>query len=236
MNWRDLQEETADLFRQLGCAVSVEHSIRGARGTHVVDVFVEFKSFGIPTTWIIECKHWKSNVTKEKVLALKSISDDLGADRAVIVSTSGFQAGAIKCTENTNITLTDLDGLRELTADHAISMSLLDLESRGYKVRHGLNSLYRTQKHDKHHWSSKPVHESVDGRAVMTCLGQFASLQYGFERARLGTPPYNCGWTEDGNSIICTDDLQEFMEYANEIVAAGELLLEHQLQAIKGDA
>jgi hypothetical protein len=44
-------------------------------------------------------------VPKEKVLALKSIVEDLGADRGIIVSEAGFQPGAEDAARGTNITL-----------------------------------------------------------------------------------------------------------------------------------
>ncbi|WP_431605167.1 restriction endonuclease [Acinetobacter johnsonii] len=43
---------------------------------------------------MIECKNWKTNIPKEKVLALRSIVEDIGAHRGFIVSNKGFQSGA----------------------------------------------------------------------------------------------------------------------------------------------
>ncbi|HZX80958.1 MAG TPA: restriction endonuclease [Lysobacter sp.] len=110
MNWRQLQDSTAKLFRELGCEAAVEAMVEGARAVHELDVQVKFRQFGIETTWVIECKSWRRNVTKEKVMALKAIIEDVGADRGVIVSASGFQAGAIRAAATSNITLTDWKG------------------------------------------------------------------------------------------------------------------------------
>lgn len=44
-------------------------------------------------------------MTKEEVLALKSILEDIGADRGIIVSENGFQSGAQDAARGTNITL-----------------------------------------------------------------------------------------------------------------------------------
>lgn len=235
MDWRNLQNTTADLFRELGCDVKVESTVAGARSNHAIDVLVEFRNFGISATWIVECKHWRRNVTKEKVMALRSISEDLGADRAIIVSSSGFQAGAIRAATNTNITLTDLEGLREITAQDLMSLSLLDLEARGYKVKHGLNSLYLSKREDANHWSSKPIHESVDGRTVYGCLGRLVLLHYGLERVRLGTPPYNYAWDESGNKVISTRSIAEFVAHAKQEMNEAEALLSNQLRIIKDD-
>lgn len=109
-DWRVYQEATAEVFRRLGCNAQVEFRATGARATHDIDVYATFIRSGIPCTWVIECKLWKTRVPKEKVLALKSLIDDLGADRGIIVSEAGFQPGAQDAARGTNITLvTSLD-------------------------------------------------------------------------------------------------------------------------------
>lgn len=103
--WRAYQEATANLFRKLGCEASVEYRAQGVRARHNVDVHVTFPLNGIKCTWIIECKLLRRRVTKEKVMALKSIIDDLGADRGIIFTEKGFQPGAEAAARSTNITL-----------------------------------------------------------------------------------------------------------------------------------
>ena len=39
-NWREYQKATAEVFRDLGCRAEVEKTIKGARGTHEIDVYV----------------------------------------------------------------------------------------------------------------------------------------------------------------------------------------------------
>ncbi|WP_321942196.1 restriction endonuclease [Paraburkholderia tropica] len=104
-DWRAYQEATAEVFRQLGCNAQVDFRVTGARATHDIDVYATFLRSGILCTWVIECKLWKTRVPKEKVLALKSLIDDLGADRGIIVSEAGFQPGAQDAARGTNITL-----------------------------------------------------------------------------------------------------------------------------------
>lgn len=104
-DWRAYQHATADVFRKLGCNAKVDFTVAGARASHAIDVYATFLRSGILCTWVIECKLWKSRVTKEKVLALKSILEDLGADRGIMVSEEGFQSGAQDAARGTNITL-----------------------------------------------------------------------------------------------------------------------------------
>jgi hypothetical protein len=61
--------------------------------------------------WVIECKAWKNNIPKEKVMALSAIVQDVGADRGFLLSEVGFQSGAIRAARTSNITLTSLEDL-----------------------------------------------------------------------------------------------------------------------------
>jgi hypothetical protein len=128
VDWRHYQEETAAAFRRLGFDAVVDYTAQGVRARHDVDVYVSFQQQGIPCTWVVECKLWTARVPKEKVLALKSIVDDLGADRGIIVSEVGFQSGAYDAARGTNITLvTSLDEF-ERTARARAPIAQLTLE------------------------------------------------------------------------------------------------------------
>lgn len=128
-NWRDYQDATADVFRRLGCNAQVDFRATGARATHDIDVYATFQRSGILCTWVIECKFWKRRVPKEKVLALKTLIDDLGADRGIIISEKGFQPGAQDAARGTNITLvTSLEDFAKtaLAATTEIPLTLND--------------------------------------------------------------------------------------------------------------
>ncbi|AVF87542.1 restriction endonuclease [Klebsiella quasipneumoniae] len=130
-NWHAYQEATAKVFRDLGCNAQIDFRTKGARATHDIDVYATFFRSGILCTWVIECKLWKTRVPKEKVLILKSIIEDLGADRGIIVSEVGFQSGAYDAARWTNITLvTSLDEFSR-TALAAASEVPLILNSSG---------------------------------------------------------------------------------------------------------
>ena len=104
-DWRDYQEQVATFFRENGCNAEVEAKVQGARASHDVDVLVTFDRHGVPCQWIIECKLWNRAVPKEKVLILKNIVEDVGADRGILFSESGFQKGALSAVHKANITL-----------------------------------------------------------------------------------------------------------------------------------
>ena len=124
-SWRDYQEEAAAFFRTLELEATTDESISGARGAHAVDVAVRSRRAGITQLWIVECKLWRRSVGKLHVAALGNIVQDVGADRGILLSESGFQAGAVRLAAHSNITLASLTDLRD-NAEHELMMIALD--------------------------------------------------------------------------------------------------------------
>lgn len=120
MNWSEYQEEASDFFTKLGLETKIEHKLEGVRGTHVIDVYATGNYNGIKFNWVIECKAWKTNIPKEKVMALTSIVQDVGADRGFLLSEVGFQSGAIRAAKTSNITLTSLQDLSFTSEKYSI--------------------------------------------------------------------------------------------------------------------
>jgi len=111
--WHDYQERAADFFRTLGMNANVDERLEGVRGQHDVDVAVRATRAGIQQLWVVECKLWRRPVTKAEVATLAHIVEDVGADRGIMLSETGFQAGAIRLASLSNITLTSLAVLDE---------------------------------------------------------------------------------------------------------------------------
>jgi hypothetical protein len=125
VHWTDYQRETAEFFQSLGYDTSIEETLEGARGKHKVDVVIRFERPPFfKCLWVVECKLWKSNVPKEKVLVLKSIIDDVGADKGIILSEKGFQSGCFPCAKQTNILLKSLSELRETDQGQRLKQEL----------------------------------------------------------------------------------------------------------------
>ena len=116
-DWYQFQEEICEHFLSLGAEAETNVEVKGVRTNHDVDVLVKTKFLGEDITWIIEAKCWKSRVSKNHVLALRTIVDDIGADRGFIVSKAGFQSGAVEAAENTNVKLKTFDALKSETKD-----------------------------------------------------------------------------------------------------------------------
>lgn len=122
--WRDYQEEAAAFFRSIGLTAETDATVLGVRTSHDVDVLVKSHHFGFEVTWIVECKQWKSPVSKLHVLGLREIVSDVGVDRGILLSEAGFQRGAKEAAELTNVQVTSLAEMRETTGTRLAAMRI----------------------------------------------------------------------------------------------------------------
>jgi len=118
-----------------------DERIEGARGIHDLDVAVRSKAAGIDQLWVIECKRWKARVNKAHVATLAEIVKDVGADRGILLSESGFQAGAIRMARLTNITLSSVPDLEENSEEERIKLRLYGLRQQLAEIRSALGNL-----------------------------------------------------------------------------------------------
>lgn len=128
--WSEYQEEAAEFFRTLGLEADTNVTIKGVRTEHDIDVVVRSRHAGFEVTWIVECKHWKSRVTKLHVLGLREIVADVGADRGILLAEGGFQRGAAEAATLTNVHLTSLSCVRSEANEEIFAMRLMDLYDR----------------------------------------------------------------------------------------------------------
>ncbi len=128
--WKKYQEDAAAYFRMLGLNAATDVAVKGVRTSHDVDVLVTSHYVGFDITWLVECKHWKTPVNKLHVLALREIVSDVGADRGILLSESGFQSGAIEAANLTNIQLTTIAEARTSAGNSFYAMRLRDLFDR----------------------------------------------------------------------------------------------------------
>lgn len=111
-DWADFQESIKEYFLSIGADAETNKTVSGVRTNHDVDVYVQTKFLGEDLVWIVEAKHWKTPVTKLHVLALRTIVDDIGADRGFIVSLAGFQTGAFEAASSSNVRLKTFNELK----------------------------------------------------------------------------------------------------------------------------
>jgi hypothetical protein len=230
-NWREYQERVADLFRELGCSAEVEASVEGVRATHDIDVWVVFERFGLEHRWAIECKYWDTPIPKEKVLTLKSIVDDVGADKGILVAESGFQPGARDAASSTNILLTTLSKLRSL-AEHDLQRAILeDLEMKVFDLKERTYGLY-VHERDEFGGVSSP-RPGVDSRNYLKMVGLLGILEDGFRWVKRDQFPAPVGIDFDADGYKMARDKKEFIDLAGENIEYVDIWVSTQEAAIE---
>lgn len=138
-SWREYQHEAADVLHQLGFSTKVDDKLPDRSGElQKVDVSASIVLVGVRLLWVVECKSWKRPLPVNSVRTLITLVGDLGADRGLLISESGFQSGVCLNAKGRNITLTSLAGLR---ANAAIELRLAAAEARLLQVS---NRIVRT--------------------------------------------------------------------------------------------
>ncbi|MEW8495922.1 MAG: restriction endonuclease [Candidatus Thiodiazotropha taylori] len=230
MDWREYQKQAAALFDSIGCEVEIEKKVQGSRGIHEIDVWVSRLIYGLEHHWVVECKYWKNAVTKQHVLTLKGIVDDVGADRGILLSSSGFQSGAISMAERSNITLTSLEEMKVSIRDELERYTLSSLEKKSVLIVEDLRKLFVTESKSEngfHSGTTRP-RKGVDGAQVMSVIGKLSLLEFGFKEIRIGKAEFRLRFSEDGNTISVIDDIDVFLKEASEIVAEADNVLQKE--------
>lgn len=128
--WKKYQESTAEYFRSIGLEAKTDVSVEGVRTSHDIDVFVTSHFEGFDVKWVVECKLWQKPVNKLHVLALREIVTDIGADRGILLSESGFQSGSREAAEMTNVQLSSLASLKSSSSKSIYAMRFRELLDR----------------------------------------------------------------------------------------------------------
>ncbi len=210
--WKEYQEESAEFFRGLGLDATTDEHLEGVRGGHDIDVVVRSRSAGLQQLWVVECKRWKRKVSKVHVSALAEIVRNVGADRGLLLSEKGFQAGAGQVAYRSNITLTSLSALRD---DSEAERLALQLDKQRVRLAHLHERLGKIGRRDHHgarisrvsfrrppagHWEHLQLHAAV------------AIAEDGLRRAELGLWPAPYAWDFDTDKTRLARDLATFVE------------------------
>jgi hypothetical protein len=104
-DWRDLQEWVAQILDECGFTVEVAKIIDTAHGNVEIDVYAEEAIKGRTYRILCECKHWKARVPQSVIHGFRTVVADSGSNIGYIVSSAGFQSGAMTAAELTNLKL-----------------------------------------------------------------------------------------------------------------------------------
>lgn len=130
--WDELEERVTCILTEAGLRAERGRALETARGSVNVDVYAEDPSVNPPIVTVFECKHWQRPIPQTVIHAFRSVVADSGADSGIIVSLSGFQAGAEGAVQFSNLKLVDWDGFQALFAERWF---------RDYMVKRAMASL-----------------------------------------------------------------------------------------------
>lgn len=65
-------------------------------GTYQIDIYAEFTAMSVTFKVLCECKQYSKPVGRDKIAELHRKLESIGAHKGILLSTSGFQSGAIE--------------------------------------------------------------------------------------------------------------------------------------------
>lgn len=106
----DFEKFSLELLKQQTCGLDnleIQHNviIETQDGDYQIDGVIRFDVMGVRYTTLVECKRYKSAIPREKVQILYYKVRTIGAQKGILISTSGFQIGAIKYASEHGIAL-----------------------------------------------------------------------------------------------------------------------------------
>lgn len=114
VDWRDFETFVRDLYARHP-DLNIEHNVilvgkSGAR--RQIDVKFTHTAGGHTYLTLVECKHWKEKVSRDRIDVLFAGMEDLNAAKGVMFTTAGFEPGAEAYAKHKGI---DLFVVRDLT-------------------------------------------------------------------------------------------------------------------------
>jgi len=162
---KEYEMQVVEWISQFGSDLNgfrVEHLVQlpGTGGEYEIDAVAEFSIFqGARIVVLVECKRYNRPVEREVVLSLISKLRDVGAHKAIIFSTSGFQRGALEYAAAKGIaTITFIDGKSTYNTRSRFQLSVEPPPWINFPKYSGLFLSY----HDNRLYSSLIGKESLD--------------------------------------------------------------------------
>ena len=105
--------------------VKVEHNkiIEVNDGTYQLDGYIEYEFCGSIQKIIVECKKHKNSIKRDDVVILKEKLHSIGANKGILISTSGFQEGALKYAKKHGIALMQVINSSLRTMQNSITVN-----------------------------------------------------------------------------------------------------------------
>lgn len=113
LDWKDLQNKGGEILTQCDFKVEIEKKVSSIRSLIEIDVYAEEIIDNRKYLVLCECKMWNSNIPQLYVHGLRTVVNDVGANKGYIISTSNFQPGTKDSVENTNVELLTWDAFQQ---------------------------------------------------------------------------------------------------------------------------
>lgn len=133
-SWKDLQNKTRSILNICGFETEIEKTIKLVRGKKSIDVYALDKTQKPQIIYLCECKYWKKKVPQDVVHSFRTVVNDYGANFGIIISSMGFQSGAIIAAFRTNIKLLDWYGFQEIFFDRWITNTIKYIMDKKYPL------------------------------------------------------------------------------------------------------
>src|SRR5688500_5537101 len=111
--WQDLENRVGQILRECGYEVEIQKNVKLARGDVNIDVWADEHS-SPPNVIAVECKYWATRATKNVVHGFRTVVGDSGANTGLIVSSGGFQTGAVEAAAYSNVRLLDWSEFQQM--------------------------------------------------------------------------------------------------------------------------
>jgi restriction endonuclease len=113
-DWSDLEMRVCQVLTECGCEAERNRHIDLARGGANIDVCAVDRTREPRLVILCECKHWNSRVPQTVVHAFRTVVHEAGAHVGYIISSAGFQPGAIEGAVGTNVHLVTWEEFQEV--------------------------------------------------------------------------------------------------------------------------
>ena len=107
---------------------SITHNVKieAKDGTYQIDVLAEFYAMKSRFQILVECKQYKNPVSRDKVEILNSRLQSTGSQKGILMSTAGFQSGAIQYAKEHGIALVQIFNTHEKFRSYAPCNDYID--------------------------------------------------------------------------------------------------------------
>lgn len=99
--------------------ISHDKKLEAHDGEYQIDVYATFKALGTEIKVLCECKQYSNKVKRDVVQLLDSKLKSLGMHKGILLSTSGFQKGAIEYAQAHGIALIQVFDHSNLSFSHS---------------------------------------------------------------------------------------------------------------------